>query len=64
MVNCPHRLYSELQSLANNINTFLQCLNKLGNNKESKIFEFGLNNPFEVYINENNQCSSQQVFLG
>lgn len=45
MVNCPHRLYSELQSLANNVNTFLQCLNKLGDNKESKILEFGLITP-------------------
>lgn len=63
MVNCSHGLYSELQSLANNVNKFLQCLYKLVDNKKSKIFEFGLTNPFEVYIKENNQCYSQQVFL-
>lgn len=46
MVNCPCGLYSELQSLAENVNKFLQCLNKLSDKKESEIFGFGLT--FEV----------------
>lgn len=54
------QLYSELQSFKN-VSKFLKCLNKLVDNKESKIFGFGLN--FKVFIKENNHCSSQQRFL-
>lgn len=43
-------------SVAKNVNKYLKCLHKLVDNKESKIFGFGLT--FEVYIKVNNQCFS------